>query len=124
MNETAFGLKVAACLSRSNRELDQRVAERLRAARAAALAHADDHGWSAQGSAGWGGRRAAHSPALATAAMLLLVLASFGVGGQWSSMRQIESARVIDTALLIDDLPIEAYLDPEFRAWLARESRS
>jgi hypothetical protein len=122
-----FGLKVVEHLSASNRALDSRVVERLRVARTRALAvhDAGGRGGFAEVFLAWRVRlRLALSPAMSSSAMLLVVLALFFGGGQWSNSHRIEAQQAIDTALLIDDLPIEAYLDPEFRAWLARESRS
>lgn len=127
MNEMDFGLRVAEHLSASNRALDSRVLERLRNARIDALAV------HAVGSRGGFGAvllalrvrfRIALSPAISSSAMALVLLALFFGGGQWSSTHRTDAVQAVDTALLIDDLPIEAYLDPEFRAWLARESQS
>lgn len=47
-----------------------------------------------------------------------LVVALFGVGQYWNQTVLLERQGAVDTALLSDDLPIEAYLDPEFRAWV------
>lgn len=127
MNEMGFGLRVAEHLSVSNRALDERVLERLRRARQRALAVSDARSRSRLSDVllAWRVRlRLVLSPATSSSAMLVVVLALFFVGGQWSDSQRFEAQQAVDTALLIDDLPIEAYLDPEFRAWLARESRS
>lgn len=127
MNEMGFGLRVAEYLSVSNRTLDGRALERLRVARTRALAVSDTGSrgsFSDDLQAWWVRVRLAFSPVTSSSAMLLVLLALFFAGGQWSSSHRFEAQQAIDTALLIDDLPIEAYLDPEFRAWLARESRS
>ena len=37
----------------------------------------------------------------------------------WQSLQQGDENEDIDIMLLVDDLPINAYLDNEFEAWLA-----
>ena len=127
MNEMGLGLRVAEHLSASNRALDGHVLERLRSARLQALGVSDAgmQGGMSDLLLAWRVRlRLLLSPVMSSSAMLLLVLALFFAGGQWSDTQRLVAQQAVDTALLIDDLPIEAYLDPEFRAWLARESRS
>ncbi len=127
MNEMGFGLRVAEQLSMSNRALDGHVLEYLRSARVQALAVSDagNRGGLSDLLLAWRVRlRLVLSPVMSSSAMLLFVLALFFAGGQWTDTQRLEAQQAVDTALLIDDLPIEAYLDPEFRAWLGRESRS
>lgn len=56
--------------------------------------------------------------------LALLVLMSFFAGAWRMSSMQVETRMRIDTALLSDDLPIDAYLDPGFRAWLLQDQGS
>ena len=101
--------------------IDAGIAERLRAARESALAV---HGRAPAGAAsrvrslfGSGGWR----PALGGAALLIAVVMLYPA----DTGRDGELAGVptdVDTALLLDELPLDAYLDPDFRAWLLRDS--
>lgn len=58
-------------------------------------------------------------PALGVALSLVLVLAVTFTGDRLGEQRWGERARQVDSALLVDDLPIDAYLDDGFRAWIA-----
>jgi hypothetical protein len=50
---------------------------------------------------------------------------ALGVAGvsYWSSMERAAEIEDVDSALLSDDLPINAYLDRGFDAWLKRTSQ-
>lgn len=124
MNEMAFGLRVAEHLSVSTRRIDDRIASSLRAAREQALAVQRPRvWWSWLSGRALGLRlRFALAPGLRSLVTALVLLAIFVGGGHWSTASRVESLQQVDAALLIDDLPIEAYLDPEFRLWLARDS--
>lgn len=54
-------------------------------------------------------------------AMLLVVLVALGSGllGEWQRVADMEE---VDSALLADDLPIDAYLDRGFDTWLHSDS--
>ena len=55
---------------------------------------------------------------------LALVMLTLSVTGAyyWSHFQEAEENEEIDSALLSDDLPINAYLDHGFHAWLAQPS--
>ena len=123
MNEPEFAVKLATHLSAAAHELDDELAQRLHAARERALA--------AQGRPGRlarffsvGGAPLAFSPALRSAAAMLALVLAVIVGDYRATWERVSTLQEVDTALLIDDLPIDAYLDTEFRAWLQRESHS
>jgi hypothetical protein len=48
----------------------------------------------------------------------LIVAAAFGFE-QWRSWRQVQAYEDLDAQILSSDLPIDAYLDKGFEAWLA-----
>ncbi len=54
-------------------------------------------------------------------ALMILTLTVTGVY-YWSHFQEAEENEEIDSALLSDDLPINAYLDHGFHAWLAQPS--
>lgn len=124
MNEMAIGLKVAEHLSLSTRQIDDRIAIRLSVARERAIAVQRPRVWWSGLSGGALGLRLrfALAPGLRSLVTALVLLAIFVGGDYWSTASRVESLQQVDAALLIDDLPIEAYLDPEFRLWLARDS--
>ncbi|MDX9698849.1 MAG: DUF3619 family protein [Rhodocyclaceae bacterium] len=62
-------------------------------------------------------------PVLRSALLAAGVVFTFLFGQYWGMVSQVQEYRAVDTALLIDDLPIDAYLDPDFRAWLQRQEQ-
>ncbi len=59
--------------------------------------------------------------ARALVAIAVLVFAVFGVS-TWNDFQKADEHEAIDSALLADDLPISAYLDKGFQAWLSEHS--
>ena len=57
---------------------------------------------------------------LALSALVLGVMGAY----YWNTFQQAAEFEEIDSALLADDLPINAYLDRGFRAWLERPSQA
>jgi len=120
MNERQFGNQIRQALNEGSR-LDGRTLERLRAARVAAL---ERHALAR-----------AHAPALAAEGVLArlggparvsrsllvpLLLLALGIGFLYSAQLNRHAAETVelDTQLLSDELPIDAYLDKGFEAWL------
>jgi len=123
MNEYQFANKVRHLLNQGAR-LEARLAERLREARERALA----------------ARRPEREPALAWAdnvlgrvggirglslrVLLPVAFVALGVAATytWQQNQRLEEIEEIDAGLLTDDLPIDAYLDRGFEAWLKKRS--
>ncbi len=126
MNEDLFAGRVAAHLSAAARGVEGVAAERLHTARMRALDAQRGAGLSSMvrdRAVGLRMRvRLAFMPGLRTAATVMALLGLFLVGDYWATVSRVAELREVDAALLMDDLPIEAYLDPDFRAWLSRES--
>ncbi len=123
IDEQRVGKRVARLLSESTAQLDSAVLERLRFDRQRAVAlrspgvldlraHLRSH------------VGAAWFPALRPVLTAAVVLALFLVGDYVKSERTLLAQREVETALLTDDLPIDAYLDQGFRSWLLEQSRS
>ena len=121
MNEYLFGKKVRQVLNRG--PLGTRVEARLRAAREAALARQRVErspvlAWAAnvRGAGGW--------PAYALYAAVSLALLAGGATAfySWQQSERIAELAEIDSQLLTDDLPIDAYLDRGFQNWLKKRS--
>lgn len=108
-------------------QLDAGTQERLLGARKAALAQYREQpapvagfAWAGLGS----GRISDHHwySARHLVAILTLVLALVGVA-YWQSTAPVHDLAELDTGLLTDELPINAYLDKGFDSWLKRSSR-
>ncbi len=54
---------------------------------------------------------------------LVLLVAAFFVFSGWQETQNIREIEEIDAAVLTDDLPIDAYIDKGFDAWLKRSSQ-
>lgn len=124
-----YGLKVAARLSAGAAELPHDISERLRVARAQAVAKRKVHklmgatsvlasggaatlGFGDEG-LGWWGRIASALPLLALAFGLVVINAI-------QNDNFANELAVVDVALLIDDLPPAAYADPGFVQFIKR----
>lgn len=123
-DEMALAYKIKHVLDHGTNGLDRRTCDKLVAVRQQALLHQR---------AGEAGLRLAGIGQVIGGALLpqartlaaLLALACGVVGTYyWNSFQQASENEVIDSALLSDDLPINAYLDRGFRAWLDNSSQS
>ncbi|EXI77890.1 MAG: hypothetical protein AW10_03377 [Candidatus Accumulibacter appositus] len=119
MNELHFAFKVRQHLNRELHELAPSTHSRLQAARERALARQ---------------KVIAHQSILATAGsfvqehseglrlrqvfVALAVVIGVASYAYWQADRSIAELEVIDSALLADDLPIAAFTDRGFDAWL------
>ncbi|HMJ49581.1 MAG TPA: DUF3619 family protein [Burkholderiales bacterium] len=122
MNERDLGSKIAEQLEQGANQLKPGTLRRLEAARDIALRQ-----YLAEPELGVAGARHAlpwprHSQLLSARLLLPLALVLMSLGGivYWQSAKQSNDADDIDTHLLTGDLPINAYLDKDFDAWLKR----
>jgi cytochrome c-type biogenesis protein CcmH/NrfG len=123
MNELQFASRIRQLLNQGT-SLDRGIAEKLRAAREAALLRqraerapvlvwADNvfgNGW------GWGSLSAR-----VVLPVVMLAVAAFGIY-RWQESQRLAEVVEIDTQLLTDDLPIDAYLDRGFQNWLKKRA--
>jgi len=129
MNEpdNELARRVVRHLNRGVEHLDAGTRGRLRAAREQALSRYREQPVATHGLA-WAGQAfgnfflqhgigARHWLALSA---LLLALAGFVY---WKSATPVSEIAELDTGLLTDELPINAYLDKGFDKWLKRSSR-
>jgi len=125
--QARFGLRVAARLNETTRELPHDVSERLKAARELALerarlvrrteaAGAMQH--AGGGTLTLGGPRGDGWLKLASVLPVLALVLGFMVIERLHTRAQIDTAAEIDAALLADDLPPDAYRDPGFVEFL------
>jgi hypothetical protein len=123
MNELHFARRIRHHLDQST-QLERATAEKLRTARELALsrqrpepapviAWADNvfgNGW------GWAGLSAR---VLLPAAVLIVAIAGIY---NWQEKQRLAEIVEIDSQLLTDDLPIDAYLDRGFENWLKKRA--
>ena len=134
MNEIKFAHKIRQALNEGLR-LDgmagarmSHVAERLRAAREQALARRKPErepalAWARSTAAGVVGGFGGFG-GFSVRLLLPTVLLVAGLIGiyRWQQDQRVADALELDAQLLTDDLPIDAYLDRGFEAWLKKVS--
>ena len=133
-DDTNLAYKIRHALNEQLDTLPASTTDRLASARAAALARKKPHveaepfsrpasGWRAA----WAGMGSFVSgPAMSRLAVAVPVLALvIGMGGvyQHEQQQQIAELAEIDAAVLSDELPLTAYLDPGFNAYLESQQR-
>jgi hypothetical protein len=121
--EIAFGLKVRQALDQSASQLGYRVECRLEKARQIALAPLAHRSNRASRV---GGNQLALEFLEGAKTFVVLCALTLGVVGTyyWNALEAADENADVDSALLADDLPIEAYADQGFHAWLEHSSPS
>jgi len=124
MNEQQFGNKIRQALSEAARgeRVGAQVLARLRAARERALARmrterAPAMAWAGDIAGRFGGLGGLSIRLLLPIVVLIIGLAAIYA---WQSNQRVVEVEEIDAQLLSDDLPIDAYLDKGFEAWLKK----
>jgi hypothetical protein len=119
MNEQKLGSQIARYLDHAADQLKSGTLFRLQAARRNALEKfsVEPAGWAWTGSF-------RSSPVLSVKFLLPLAVLIASLGGviYWQNLQQSNDLAEIDSSLLTDDLPISAYLDKDFDAWLRHSS--
>ena len=127
MNEIKFTNKIRLALNEVAR-VDARVAERLHAARERALAlkkpeRAPAFAWAHSTVTGMvGGFGGFGGFSLRVVLPTVLLIAGLLSIYNWQQDQRAADALELDAQLLTDDLPIDAYLDRGFEAWLKKIS--
>ncbi len=123
-DEQRFANKISQALNQSTDKLGPDIQARLLAARQEALAHQKTRltGLSLAGV----GHFTSDVLLPQTRKLVALIALAVGVVGTyyWNSFQQAAENEEIDSALLSDELPINAYLDHGFSAWLEHSSQS
>jgi len=132
MNEIRFANKIRQALNegaRLDRPARAQVAERLRAARERALAlkkpeRVPAFGWARMSAGGdlAGGFGGLGGFSLRVLLPAVLLLAGLFAIYNWQQEQRAADVEELDAQLLTDDLPIDAYLDRGFEAWLKKVS--
>jgi hypothetical protein len=123
MNESEIAKKITTYLDRGTAELKAGTAYRLQRARQASLERFSALQHAPQlvlaGGGGNGYRRRLLVDARVWISVLLLVGAMLSYQ-YWQTNQQQHDIEETDAAILSSELPIEAYLDRGFQAWLKR----
>lgn len=118
MNEAEFARGVRRVLDDSCAELPRDVTEKLFRARQLALARHP----TVQGELAFAGGRARGRfeirGQLGAWLLAVLIAAAAVQTSYWRGLQRSADAEEVDSSLLADDLPIAAYLDTGFDAWL------
>lgn len=123
MNDHHFGYRIRQTLNQGL-SLDAQTLDRLKAAREQALANQrvavrnPVFAW-ANNITGRNGSSSVVSRILLPAAVLIVGL--FAINN-WHQSQLVQEMVEIDAAMLTGDLPLDAYLDKGFDAWLKRSS--
>lgn len=125
MIEQQFGNRIRHLLNQGL-ELDPAKRERLRAARQLALERQRPGPvavlrWADNVLGGFEGWRGLSTRVLLPVAVLVLAVSSIYT---WQDKRRAAELVEIDSELLTDDLPIDAYLDRGFQNWLKNPTRA
>lgn len=118
MNEREFGLKIKHQLNLGSQHLGADVQTRLQAARMKAL---DLQPAAVTGlkMAGTGHFFSADLlPWVRSVAGALVLTVLTAAGSYWHTIERAAEFEEVDSSLLSDDLPIDAYLDKGFTAWI------
>ena len=125
MNEQQIGYRIRQHLNQGLDDLDAGKLTRLKAAREQALARQRVASrvplvaWADNVVGRWGGPASLVPRMLLPMAVLILGLIAVN---QWRETQVAAEIEEIDAAVLTSDLPLDAYLDKGFDAWLKRSS--
>ena len=124
MNEQHFGNRIRHLLNQGL-ELDPARRDRLRAAREQALERQRAEAvpalrWADNVLGSFDGWRGLSTRVLLPVAVLVLAVSGIYT---WQEKRRVAELVEIDSQLLTDDLPIDAYLDRGFQNWLKSQNR-
>ena len=121
MNEHDVGKKIAKLLDLGLDDIKQNTLNRLQSARRVSFENL--HMAEAMANVGQvASARSGNGWHVKTGKLLSIIALLFALAGAlfWQTFQQSDENEEIDILVLADDLPINAYLDDEFDAWLDR----
>ena len=124
MNEERYASRVRQALNHGLKDIPTASARRLEAARHLALSRqkqevprlalAGQHGLSL--------RTGVYTPYFKQALAVIALLLGMWISFYWHSVQYVTELEDVDSALLTDDLPPDAFLDNDFFEWLKDDS--
>ena len=127
MNEERYGYRIRQALNHGLLDISPAASRRLEAARHMALSR-QKQTRSALASATYGQNSTlrlsgpGQHPYLRQALAIMALLLGMWISFYWHSQQYVSEVETIDSALLADDLPFEAFLDKDFLEWLKDDS--
>lgn len=123
MNEERYAHRVRQSLNYGLQDFPQATSRRLEAARQLALSRQKQAAPQLVASTGHGAVHFGHdTPYLKQIIAILALVMGMYLSFYWQTHQYISNLEEVDSALLADDLPPEAFLDKGFSAWLADDS--
>ncbi len=124
MREERYGFRVRQALNHGLRDIPPAASRRLEAARHLALSHqkqaAPQTSLAGLGSTSF--RSGTHTPYLKQFLAVVALLLGMWISFYWHSVQYVTEIEEVDSALLTDDLPPDAFLDNDFFEWLVDDS--
>ena len=120
MNEEHFGSRIRQALNHSAADIPQAASRRLEAARHLALARQKQSAAELRtvGAGSHSFKLGGPTPYLTQVLAIVALLLGMWISFYWHSVQYITELEEVDSALLSDDLPPEAFMDDDFFAWL------
>jgi len=124
MREERYGFRVRQALNHGLKDIPPAASRRLEAARHLALSHqkqaAPQTVLAGLGNASF--RVGVHTPYLKQVLAVVALLLGMWISFYWHSVQYVTEIEEVDSALLTDDLPPDAFLDNDFFEWLVDDS--
>ena len=124
MNEERYGFRVRQALNHGLKDIPPAASRRLEAARHLALSRQKQVA-PQMALAGLGNaflRTGSHMPYLKQILAVLALLLGMWISFYWHSVQYVTDLEEVDSALLTDDLPPDAFLDNDIFEWLLDDS--
>ncbi len=124
MNEERYGFRVRQALNHGLKDIPPAASRRLEAARHLALSH-QKQAAPQMALAGLGHafiRTSSHTPYFKQILAVLALLLGMWISFYWHSVQYVSNLEEVDSALLSDDLPPDAFLDNDIFEWLLDDS--
>ena len=126
MNEDRIGYRVRQALNHGLKDVPPTASRRLAAARHLALSRQKQAATAlAPVTAGAGnrlGKLDQQTPYLRQTLAVVALLLGMWLSFYWHSVQYVTELEEVDSALLADDLPPDAFLDDDFISWLTDDS--
>lgn len=125
MNEERYAYRVRQALNHGIQDIPQAASRRLEAARHLALSkqkQAEPALITAGENLHAFHLNSTYTPYLKQFLAIVALLAGMWISFYWHSFQYVNELEDVDSALLVDDLPPDAFLDNEFFQWLKDDS--
>lgn len=124
MNEERYAHRIRQTLNFGLKDIPPATSRRLEAARHQALARQKQAAPQlvAAGAGSFSLRTGIHSPVIKQFLAVVALLLGMWISFYWHSVQYVTELEDVDSALLTDDLPPDAFLDNDFFEWLKDDS--